>query len=642
MCGIAGRFHFDSLERYPLWADEAGRLLAHRGPDGRGYFCDNNCELIHRRLAIIDLSTSANQPMFNEDGSVIIAFNGEIYNYIGLKYELERKGHVFKSKSDTEVLIHLYEESGVSMLERIMGMFAFSIYDIKNRSLLIVRDRFGIKPLYYTFHKGQTIFASEMKAILAIPDFKPTINKQAIYDYLGLCYVPEPETAYSEIKALPAGTALLLSANGPKMIKYYYLRSQPNGNVGINNIAAGASATLVQVIKRQSVADVPIAALLSGGIDSSLIVSAYSRTIDKPLNTFNVKFPEKKYDETCFAMEVANYYKTNHKTIDFDDSTVDSDEIIKLLDHFDQPFADSSLIPVFKICKAIRKMGIICTLSGDGGDEVFGGYARFWRANKLFLLMRLPSLAQIAIMNIGEIASKYTHDLGRQLYKAVDIARKGRYNYSQILAGMSNFLNETQKSELVKCSAGDGLRGVERLFLLNHYNEKVDLEEFSRIMTENLFNLGLVSDMLRKVDMMSMLSGIEVRVPFLDEEIVALGMTLPHRFKTNGSEGKLVLRKVAQELLPKSVVNHPKWGFGIPLDKMVDSHFYQLLEDLLLSPSSRIASFINIDIVKEWIKLFILAKQNKFTGKISRGGIYQRIFAMLSLELWLRKYNLTW
>lgn len=642
MCGIAGRFKFHGLKPDPEWISKADRLLFHRGPDGNGHFSDAYCELVHRRLALLDLTPTGHQPMTNEDGSVYVIFNGEIYNHQELRDELKVKDHTFKGTSDTEILVHLYEELGERMPDKLQGMFAFAIYDQRRRCLLLARDRFGIKPLYYSWINNQLIFASEIKAILALSDFKPTIDRQACYDYLGLGYVPEPATAYTEIKALPRGSTLLADADRSRATGYHRTEAIPDTKLLFDKAVESVSNGLQNAVKAQRVADVPVAALLSGGIDSSLVVAAACRHGGQAPQTFNVRFPDAGYDETAMALAVSAQYKTRHKTIELGDYSMSAESVISLLEHFDQPFADTSLIPMYLVSKAIREQGIICALSGDGGDEAFGGYARFWRANRLVKLMKLPDWLQTSAISAGNHLTAVTRNFGRQLSKAIRIAQAGKIDSSVLIASLSNYLSEDQKSELFNNEPGRQMNPVYRHFDGYEPAGTSSLEELSRRMTENLFSVGLVSDMLRKVDMMSMLAGIEVRVPMLDEKIVSIGLCLPHKYKTNGHEGKLVLRSLAERWLPAAVVKHPKHGFGIPLDRVLTDRFHHLLSDMLLSPNARIRSFLDMRIIESWLKMFRAAASKQHGGNISREGLYQRIFIVLSLELWLQKNHFSW
>jgi asparagine synthase (glutamine-hydrolysing) len=555
MCGIAGRFHPDSLPLDAAWHVQADAQLAHRGPDGAGLYRDAYCELVHRRLALLDLSPTGAQPLANEDGSVLVIFNGEIYNHRVLRAELINRGHTLRGTSDTEVLVHLYEEHGAAMIERLRGMFAFAIYDGRRRQLLLARDRFGIKPLYYAHLGNQFVFASEIKALLTLADFRPRIDRQACYDYLGLGYVPEPATAFAEIKALPRGATLLINRTGAHLEQHYATRAQPDATLDQHEVVADVAERLRQAVGQQLVADVPVAACLSGGIDSSLVVAAACSSGHSAPQTFNVQFPDASYDETAVARTVAAHCGTTHQTIDLRDWSAPPELFQSLLEHFDQPFADTSLLPMYLVAQAIRERGIICALSGDGGDEAFGGYGRFWRAERLLGLMRWPRWLQIAAIQTSDKLATRTRDVGRQAAKAMRLAQAGRGDSSVLIAGLSNYLNEEQKTELLWPDVARELMPVYRHFDGYEPSGTDSIEELSRRMTENLFAVGLPSDMLRKVDMMSMRAGIEVRVPLLDEEIVALGLRLPHRLKTDGRQGKLMLRRLAEQ--SQTRLRHP-------------------------------------------------------------------------------------
>ncbi|MFL6227691.1 MAG: asparagine synthase (glutamine-hydrolyzing) [Pyrinomonadaceae bacterium] len=646
MCGIAGRFQADGLPPAAEWHVRADALLAHRGPDGRGRFADDCCELVHRRLALVDLSETGAQPITNEDGTVQVVCNGEIYNHRSLRAELIRRGHTMRGTSDTEIVAHLYEEHGERFVERLRGMFALAVYDRARRRVLLARDRFGVKPLYIATHRGQLAFASEIKALLALEGFEPRVDRQACYDFLGLGYVPEPATAFANVRALPKGTTLIADAAGQSASQYFKIAVRParDERTGrdLETRAAEVEAALLGAVERQSVADVPVAALLSGGIDSSLVVAAHARSVGGGLETFNVRFPDAGYDETPMAAAVSQHYGTSHRTIDAE-GALSPEVVFRLFRHFDQPFADTSLVPVYVVAKSIREHGIICALSGDGGDEAFGGYGRFWRANQFTRLMKLPGWFSAAAAGAGERLTGVTRDLGRQLGKAARLARAGREDSSVLIAGLSNYLGEEQKRELVREEARDGLDAVYRCFDGFRPPGVTDLEELSRRMTENLFNVSLPSDMLRKVDMMSMLCGVELRVPLLDEELVEIGMRLPHALKTDGHEGKLVLRAVARRWLPPRVAAHPKHGFGIPLDRMLSPQFHAALRDVLLSQGSRVRGFLDTNLIEFWLNQLARARDgNATTAAISREGLYQRVFIVLALELWLREHNLSW
>jgi asparagine synthase (glutamine-hydrolysing) len=642
MCGIAGRFHVERLPAAPGWAAEADRRLAHRGPDGSGHYVDERCELVHRRLALIDLSPTGQQPMANETGDVYVVFNGELYNHRALRALLEASGHVFRSTSDTEVLVHLYEERGDQLVDVLRGIFAFAIYDARRRRVLLARDRFGVKPLYYATHQGQLVFASEMKAITALPGFSPTVDRQACVDFLGLGYVPEPATGFNEIYALRPGTILSESPAGRRGATYHTVAAQPDHDRSLSDTVDLLREKLLAAVARQSEADVPVAALLSGGIDSSLVVAAHRRATGARTTTFNVRFPDPRHDETAVAVAVAAHVGTDHHVIEVGDGRLTPDSLLGIMRHFDQPFADTSCIPMYWVARAIREQGIICALSGDGGDEAFGGYGRFWRANRLHRLAGMPAWMRSAAVGAGQKLTRFTRDWGRQLAKAVTLAEAGRQDSAVLLAGLSNYLSEDQKTALLLPAAAEQMLPVYRIFDGYRPAGVDNLEELSRRMTENLFSVGLPGDMLRKVDMMSMRASIEVRVPLLDEDMVDLGLTLPHRLKTDGRSGKLVLRALAREWLPPRVAQHPKHGFSIPLDVMATSAVHSLMGDLLLGRDACTGWFLNRALVRTWLDQFRQAANGKGGGAISRGGLYQRVFTLLSLETWMRDHQLSW
>jgi asparagine synthase (glutamine-hydrolysing) len=647
MCGIAGRFDLSSLAPAPQWRERAATLLAHRGPDGEGHFSDSHCELVHRRLALIDLSPTGSQPLANEDGRVLIVYNGEIYNHRELRVVLEAQGHVFRGTSDTEVIVHLYEEVGERVAEHLRGIFAFAIYDRRRRSLLLARDRFGVKPLFYTTIGTEWVFASEMKAIAAHPRFRPTLDRQACYDYLGLGYVPEPATGFANVHALRPGTTLCIDADGgqAREAAFHRTAARPHGERsgggggGIERATDEMATGLMRAVEAQAVADVPVAALLSGGIDSSLVVAAHSRTTRLPISTFNVRFPDAADDETETALAVAQHYGTKHQVVDLPEQALTPGAMLDLMRHFDQPFADTSLIPTYAVCRAIRDQGIICTLSGDGGDEAFGGYPSFWRLNRLVQLMRLPEWLQYAARDAGARLAGWTQNLGRQVSKAVALAQAGRDAPAVLFAGLANYINEDQKAALVPAEARFGLEPVYRLYETEPEPEPGDLEALSQRLTESLFAVSLPSDMLRKVDMMSMRASIEVRVPLLDESVVDLGLSLPHALKTDGQTGKRVLRSLARRWLPRRVASHPKHGFQIPLDRMVPPGFHAAIEDLLLGPSARTRGVFDQSLLGGWLRAF---RERSPGGGLSRGGLYQRVFTALGLEMWLREFQLAW
>jgi asparagine synthase (glutamine-hydrolysing) len=490
-------------------------------------------------------------------------------------------------------------------------------------------------------HHGQWIFASEMKAILALRGFRPELDRQACYDFLGLSYIPEPATGFANIHALPKGIALLLDERGAHTTTFAAVVPAPDPSVSRARLAERAAELLLAGVDRQAVADVPVAALLSGGIDSSLVVAAYARSSERPITTFNVGFPDRAHDETAMALATANRYGTRHETVHIDEQDITADSVFALLRHFDQPFADPSLVPTYRVACAVRDRGIICTLTGDGGDEAFGGYPEFWRAQQLAQLASTPDWMLATAGSIARPLAGWTRDRGRQAAKAVRLAQAGRSDSSALLAGLFSYLTEEEKENLVRAGAREGLRSGHRHFGAAD-GGGADLETLSGQLTGRHFGVSLPSDMLRKVDMMSMRAGIEVRVPMLDEELVGLALSLPHRLKTDGRIGKLVLRDVARQWLPPEVASHPKHGFSIPLDVMVRADFHDALGDLLGAADARTGAFLDRGLVSDWLRQFRAAMHGATGGAVSREGLYLRVLMLVALELWMRDRGLTW
>ena len=642
MCGVAGRFSPRGLPADPEWAGHATRLLRHRGPDGQGHYLDHLCELVHTRLAIIDLSATGAQPLGNEDGSIQIIFNGEIYNHPELRDDLKKRGHTFRGTSDTEVMVHLYEEEGQALVDHLRGMFAFAIYDRPRRSLLLARDRFGIKPLYYTLLQDQVVFASEIKAILAVRGMPRRLDRQACYDFLSLAYVPEPATGFKDIQILPKGTTLVVDPTGTHRRVFATPQAQPRDDRDLEEAVVATETALLAAARRQARADVPVAAFLSGGIDSSLVVAALSRTLPDPPKTFNVRFPDAEFDETGVALSVARHCGTRHVTVDVDPISLDPGRVVSLLRHFDQPFADSSLLPTYAVCRAVRDHGIICALSGDGGDEAFGGYASFWRIRSLRMLMRLPAPLRWAVAAGGDLLAPVTADFGRQVARTMRLAGATSVETAAFLANVYSYLNETQKADLLRIEARAGLENVESRIGPHLPAGTADLETLSRRLTDFCLDNNLPGDMLRKVDMMSMWNSLEVRVPMLDEDLVAVGLGLPHRLKAGARRGKIVLRELARRWLPREVADHPKHGFSIPLERVVGREFQPVLVDYLGGRDSRVREFSNEKVIDQWLSWFREASNGTRPGQVSRIGLVQRVIMLLSLEIWLREQALSW
>jgi asparagine synthase (glutamine-hydrolysing) len=605
--------------------------LHHRGPDARGIRSWPDATLVHTRLSIIDLSPAGAQPMANEDHTIWVVFNGEIYNHRELRHGLEARGHVFRGHSDTEILAHLYEEMGSSFLLRLRGMFALAVYDTKAQRLLLARDRFGIKPLFYAPEKHRLVFASEIRAILEVPGIDTRPNPQAIHDFAALFYIPAPDTFYRGIRALQPGEILEVSLEGNeiswKTDSYHQWAITPDLDLTLNKGADRAGALVACAVRQQMESDVPLGALLSGGIDSSLVSAAAQSSTRDQLHTFNVRFSDKEYDETWAALAVARHIGSHHQTLDMDGVDGSWDHVTGLLKHAGQPFADTSLFAVNAVCRLMRQH-VTVALSGDGGDEGFGGYDLYWqiaRVNRFqilpapILLWGAPLLRPVA--RLGLVPTWLPQRL-------LDLAGADE---TAIVQDLFCWIRPEEHRKL--CLEMD-VKPVRRLFepqWKHHLPLGASrLERLSALATEVNARLTLPNDFLFKVDLASMKESLEVRVPMLDEDLFAFGLSLPHHLKVIGRSCKKVLREVAKQKLPPKVANKPKWGFGIPVDRWVDADFRQRLRQELLGPLSTLPEFFRPESYRPIVEAFC---DSRLDPRFSRQGLSQRVVMLLSLHL---------
>jgi asparagine synthase (glutamine-hydrolysing) len=629
MCGIAGWLGFGLDDA--TFALSMVHALHHRGPDAHGIWSRPEATLIHTRLSIIDLSPAGAQPMANEDGTVWAVFNGEIYNHRELRQSLEARGHKFKGRSDGEVLTHLYEEEGTDFVAKLRGMFAIALYDTRNRVLVLGRDRFGIKPLFYAPSGHRLAFASEIKALLELPGIDREPDRQAIYDFAALFYIPAPETFYVGIRALQPGELLevRLDAGGIswKTKTYHRWAITPDHQVTLDEAVDRADALVTAAVRRQIESDVPLGALLSGGIDSSLVSGAARAAIGDGLRTFNVRFSQTEYDETWAAVAVARHIGSAHQILDMDGIPGTWDHITRLLLHVGQPFADTSLFAVNAVCRLMRQH-VTVALSGDGGDEGFGGYDLYWQLARIAAFQRFPTLAWRAASVV------------LPLFARVGLVPE---HYPQRFSGLIGADDTSIIQDLFCWVRNEEHRGlcrdthllpVRRLFEpqweVDLSRKDSRLERLSAHATEVNTRLALANDFLFKVDIASMKESLEVRVPMLDEDLFALGLSLPYRLKVKGRTCKRVLRAVAKNRLPIMVAEKPKRGFAIPVNAWVDSDCKSHMRETLLGPSSRLPEFFRPETYRPIIEAFC---RDDSLSHISRQGLYQRAMMLLSVQL---------
>ena len=567
MCGISGIV--DLAGKRPI--DEAllkdiNDTMVHRGPDGDGLFVEPGVGFGHRRLSIIDLE-GGKQPLFNEDYTVVVTYNGEIYNFREIEIELKAKGHVFRTRCDTEVIVHAWEEWGVNCVDRFNGMFAFAIWDKNAETLFLARDRLGIKPLHYTLlDDGQLIFASELKAIKQHPAVTCEIDPQAVEEYFAFAYVPDPKTIYKGIHKLEAGCRLLIKRGRPEInVDRYW--DVPLDQAAVSQTMEDAAEQvrqgLFEAVDRRLLAEVPLGAFLSGGIDSSAVVAMMSKSDIDVVRTCSIGFKEKRYDESEFADMVAEAKQTVHhkEVVESGDYSL----IDKLIGVYDEPYADSSAIPTYRVCELARRQ-VTVALSGDGGDENYIGYRRY----RLFaaedrVRQNLPSGIR---KNIFGPLGRYYPKLdwaprfvrGKTTFQS--LARNASDGYRHAVNTSQDDIRDLLFNAKFRCS----LNGHHASSVFDRYLDGKEFDDNLRMAQYLDFKTYLPGDILTKVDRASMAHSLEVRVPFLDYQFVEATAAIPTELKLAGAEGKAVLKKALEPNLPHEVLYRTKMGFAVPLD----------------------------------------------------------------------------
>jgi asparagine synthase (glutamine-hydrolysing) len=624
MCGICGIYNFDGRPVDKDLLQKMNNTLVHRGPDDEGYYIDKNIGLGHRRLSIIDLD-SGKQPMGNEDGSVQVVFNGEIYNFIELRQQLQSKGHIFSTRSDTEVLVHGYEEWGVEYVYRLRGMFAFAIWDEEEKIIFIARDRLGIKPLYYYCDEHRIIFASELKAILEDRTVSKDLDLEAFSDYLSFGYVPCPKTIFQSIRKLPPGHILIRSAAGIEVKQYWDLKFQSNVHTSMDEFCDQIMETLEESIRLRLISDVPLGAFLSGGIDSSVVVAIMSRLIRNPVVTNSIGFTKREYSELDYAQATSKLFGTDHHEYVVAPDAVKV--VNKLSWYYDEPFADSSSIPTYCVSKMTRK-NVTVALSGDGGDENFAGYRRYY-FDRLENIIRTFLPASFRQHVIGLLARIYPKaDWLPQTFRAktflTNISQDPVCGYFN---SMSHFLPEMKGSALSP-EVKRNLRGYNSIDVFRrHYESAPHEDPLSRTQYVD-FKTYLVDDILTKVDRASMANSLEVRVPILDHKFVELVAQIPSYLKLNGKTSKYIFKKAVGRLLPDEILNRKKMGFSIPVGEWLKKELKPLVRDTILSKTFRERELFDTQYV-HWLWKQHVSGMRDFT---------QPLWALLSFELWARRF----
>ncbi len=635
MCGITGIYAFNELGRlHMINLSAATEVLRRRGPDFGKSVIRNRVGLGHRRLSIIDTSSDGNQPMSDATGRYTIVFNGEIYNYKALREHLAGKGMQFTSASDTEVLLRLYIQEGPGCLEKLNGFFAFAIYDEIEDILFVARDRIGIKPLLYFQDEDKFIFASEMKSILEY-GIEKNIDYTTLYQYLQLNYIPAPDTIIKGVKKLMPGHYIMVAKAAEKRVsiqQYYQIPYNENAlntdQLSYEQLQNKFANLLETSVKRRLVADVPLGAFLSGGIDSSVITALASRHVDK-LNTFSIGYRDEPYfDETNYAQLVAQKFNTEHTVFSLTNQDL-YHHLFEILDYFDEPFADSSAIPVYILSKETKKKATVA-LSGDGADEIFSGYnkhaAAFRAKNNGMAVHTIKSLLPLWKM----LPKSRGNPLGnkvRQLQRfseGLQFTPKDRYWHWAALATEENAARLLSSDSLSQVEFHDFEKRKEEI--LKYFSDKETMNEI--LYTDA--QLVLTNDMLTKVDLMSMAAGLEVRVPFLDHEVVAFAFQLPEDAKINSSMKKRIVQDTFRHELPPELYKRPKHGFEVPLLKWFRTELKTTITHDLLSDS-----FIEEQGVFD-LEGILHLKKKLFSSNPE--DVHATIWALIVFQYWWKKY----
>lgn len=625
MCGLTGGVWTDPhLELTTDELEQMTSVLAHRGPDDQQtWFSAGPRARVgfgHRRLSIIDVDHSR-QPISNEDRSITLIFNGEIYNYRELRAQLQADGHVLATAGDTETIVHLYEQHGVGCLQHLRGMFTFALWDESRQQLLLARDRLGQKPLYYRHEAGRLLFASELKSLLQVRNAPRDVSPRALDLYLTYQYVPHPSCILDGYNQLPPGHAAVWK-DGDLNVQAYW--SPPFDHCDVRPREEWMSTlreTMTEAVRLRMRSDVPLGAFLSGGVDSTIITGLMAQLSGQPVKTFSIGFGEQRFDERSYAREAAKLHRTEHTELVVEPSAVDI--LPQLVWHYDEPFSDSSAIPTMYLSRLARQQ-VKVALSGDGGDELFLGYDRYRAVRIASLADRLGPLRRI--FGVGKLVPgsvrhrSFRRRLKRWLEGLTQNPRERYFNWIAIF-------NSARREALYRHEFRDQLSGDASKFLFDTYDTVGDRDFVSQTSFVDILTY-LPCDILTKVDRASMSCGLEARSPMLDHEVVALAVSMPRDIKQSLRDGKCILRETFAHLLPESVQKRPKMGFGVPIDVWFRGELKEMLHDVLLDSRSSDRGWFDPSVVRELI-------ESHTSGRADHA---YRLWSLLILELWSRTF----
>jgi asparagine synthase (glutamine-hydrolysing) len=615
MCGICGVYNFGTGEPADQAAlKRATDAMAHRGPDDEGFYLDGPLGLGNRRLSIIDLP-GGHQPIANEDESIWITFNGEIYNYRDLRPDLLVRGHQFRTNSDTETILHLYEEYDLGFLEHLRGMFAFAIWDGRKRRLLVARDRLGVKPVFYRLDAGRLAFASELRTLRELLPHAPEIDPQSIYDFFGFRYIPAPRTFYRGVEKLLPGHYLLADADGVRIQSYWDVPAEEESTKSAKEITAELVEELREAVRLRLIADVPLGVFLSGGTDSSAVVAFMAALGARPLRTFSVGFSEPEYSELPFARAVAERYKTEHQELIVTPRQL-RDELPRLVAFRDEPIAEPTDVALYLISRLAAK-SVKVVLAGEGGDELFAGYPKYAADRLAGLVSALPQGVTRALTRW----LPYRQTRVKTALEALSV----RDEAERSVTWFASFSREERESLF----AADFLAQVDPAHparVLESYLEKVrDRSPLKRMLYADL-KVWLPDNLLLRGDQMTMAASIEERGPFLDQRLVELAARIPTRMLTRGFRTKALLKDALRPFVPPETLFRRKVGFRVPVGEWFKKPLRSLVGDLLLSPTARSRGYFNAASMETFVREHLDGVRDR----------QKQLWALINFELWRR------
>lgn len=564
MCGICGIFEFQRRDGIPeSLVRRMTDSIVHRGPDDEGIFIGEGVGLGFRRLSIIDVA-GGHQPLSNEDGRVWVMLNGEIYNFADLRQELIARGHQFRTRSDTETIVHLYEQYGEDCFRRLRGMFAIALWDSRDRKLLLARDRVGKKPLFFAANQNRVLFGSELKAILAADGLSREIDHEALADYFSFGYVPCPKTIYRSVRKLLPGHYLVISERECREVPYWQLTFGNTEERSEEDWAEALRHQICEATRIRLMSEVPLGAFLSGGVDSSSVVAMMTHLMNRPVTTCSIGFDDKEYDETDFARQIAAQFKSDHHGEIVRPSALEV--LDKLVWHYDEPFADSSAIPTYYVSKIARRH-VTVALGGDGGDESFAGYRRYLldhRENQFRQFVPAPLRAAV-FGPLGKLypAAAWAPRIFRAKATFQSLSRTPVEGYFNSIS----YFRPPEKSQLFAKDFTRSLGGYNSIDVLQHHYQRAGTDDLlSRIQYVDI-KTYLTDDILAKVDRASMAVSLEVRAPLLDHNLLEMAARIPSALKLKGRVGKYIFKKAMAPELPRGILDRKKMGFAIPLDR---------------------------------------------------------------------------